>query len=55
MRSHPIFIAFQRRWQLPVYFQLLWKDAVTKLEETLSSRILDPEAMNFSPGESTLT
>ncbi|OAX39994.1 COG complex component [Rhizopogon vinicolor AM-OR11-026] len=50
MRSHPIFIAFQRRWQLPVYFQLLWKEIVTKLEETLLSRILDPEAMNFTPG-----
>lgn len=50
MRSHPVFTAFQRRWQLPVYFQLRWKEVITKLEETLSSRILDPEAPNFTPG-----
>lgn len=50
MRSHPVFTAFQRRWQLSVYFQLRWKETVTKLEETLSSRILDPEAPNFTPG-----
>lgn len=50
MRSHPVFTALQRRWQLPVYFQLRWKEVVTKLEETLSSRILDPEASNFTPG-----
>lgn len=50
MRSHPVFTAFQRRWQLSVYFQLRWKEIITKLEETLSSRILDPEAPNFTPG-----
>ncbi|KAG0704468.1 oligomeric golgi complex component, COG2-domain-containing protein [Suillus ampliporus] len=50
MRSHPVFTAFQRRWQLSVYFQLRWKEVVLKLEETLSSRILDPEAPNFTPG-----
>lgn len=50
MRSHPIFTAFQRRWQLSVYFQLRWKEVITKLEETLSSRTLDPEAPNFTPG-----
>lgn len=50
MRSHPVFTAFQRRWQLSVYFQLRWKEVITKLEETLSSRILDPEAPNFTPG-----
>ncbi|KAG1777689.1 oligomeric golgi complex component, COG2-domain-containing protein [Suillus placidus] len=50
MRSHPVFTAFQRRWQLSVYFQLRWKEVITKVEETLSSRILDPEAPNFTPG-----
>lgn len=50
MRSHPVFTAFQRRWQLSVYFQLRWKEIITKLEEILSSRILDPEASNFTPG-----
>ncbi|KAG2146390.1 oligomeric golgi complex component, COG2-domain-containing protein [Suillus bovinus] len=50
MRSHPVFTAFQRRWQLDVYFQLRWKEVVPKLEETLSSRILDPDAPNFTPG-----
>lgn len=29
----------------------MWKEVVTQLEETLSSRILDPEAINFTPGK----
>lgn len=36
MRSHPVYTAFERRWQLPVYFQLRWKEIVTKLEEPLT-------------------
>ncbi|GJE92723.1 COG complex component [Phanerochaete sordida] len=35
MRSHPVYIAFERRWQLPVYFQMRWKETVTKLEDSL--------------------
>ena len=31
---------FERRWQLPVYFQLQWKDIVTKVEDALESRSL---------------
>ncbi|KAK7685131.1 hypothetical protein QCA50_011494 [Cerrena zonata] len=41
MRSHPIYGAFERRWQLPVYFQLRWKEIVTKLEEALASNTLE--------------
>ncbi|KAF4598583.1 hypothetical protein EYR38_006987 [Pleurotus pulmonarius] len=37
MRSHPVFISFQQRWQLPVYFQMRWKDIVGKLEASLST------------------
>ncbi|KAI0688177.1 COG complex component [Cytidiella melzeri] len=36
MRSHPVYAAFERRWQLPVYFQLRWKEIVGKLEEKLA-------------------
>ncbi|CAL1707275.1 unnamed protein product [Somion occarium] len=36
MRAHPIYNAFERRWQLPVYFQLRWKEIVIKLEESLA-------------------
>uniref|UniRef100_D8QCD3 Conserved oligomeric Golgi complex subunit 2 n=1 Tax=Schizophyllum commune (strain H4-8 / FGSC 9210) TaxID=578458 RepID=D8QCD3_SCHCM len=36
MRKHPVYMNFERRWQLPVYFQLRWKEIVTKLEESLS-------------------
>ncbi|KDQ21263.1 hypothetical protein BOTBODRAFT_197088 [Botryobasidium botryosum FD-172 SS1] len=39
MRAHPSFIAFERRWQLPVYFQLRWKDIVGKLEDVLGGTI----------------
>jgi hypothetical protein len=38
MRLHPIYLAFERRWQLPVYFQLRWKEIVSKVEETLSAK-----------------
>lgn len=37
MRSHLVYTAFERRWQLPVYFQLRWKDIVGKLEDSLSA------------------
>ncbi|PBK74315.1 COG complex component [Armillaria solidipes] len=37
MRAHSVYSAFERRWQLPVYFQMRWKEIVTKLEDSLSS------------------
>lgn len=40
MRSHPIFTSFNKRWQLPVYFQLRWKDIVGKLEDSLSTIVI---------------
>lgn len=36
MRESPEFEAFERRWQLPVYFQLRWKEIVGTLESVLS-------------------
>lgn len=36
MRAHPTYTAFERRWQLPVYFQLRWKEIVTKVEDSLA-------------------
>ena len=36
-----MFTSFERRWQLPVYFQLRWKEIVTKLEDTLVIMKLD--------------
>lgn len=44
MTAHPTFLAFERRWQLPVYFQLRWKDIVTRLEDGLSTSKLEPES-----------
>lgn len=37
MRNHPTYKAFEKRWQLPVYFQLRWKEIVTELEESLAA------------------
>ncbi|KAH7102816.1 COG complex component [Auriculariales sp. MPI-PUGE-AT-0066] len=37
LRAHPSFTGYQKRWQLPVYFQLRWKEIVLKLEDALSS------------------
>ncbi|KAI0785678.1 COG complex component [Abortiporus biennis] len=44
MRTHPVYIAFEKRWQLPIYFQLRFKEIVTKLEEALVSTRLEPNA-----------
>ncbi|KAF7299420.1 Conserved oligomeric Golgi complex subunit 2-like [Mycena indigotica] len=35
MRAHHVYVAFERRWQLPVYFQMRWKEIVGKMEEGL--------------------
>lgn len=44
MRMHNIYTSFERRWQLPVYFQMRWKEIVTKLEEALVSLTIDPSS-----------
>ncbi|PIL35979.1 hypothetical protein GSI_01639 [Ganoderma sinense ZZ0214-1] len=41
MRTHIVFTSFERRWQLPVYFQLRWKEIVAKLEDTLATTKLE--------------
>jgi hypothetical protein len=41
MRAHPVYTAFQKRWQIHTYFQLRWKEIVVKLEEALASTKLD--------------
>ncbi|KAA1473910.1 COG complex component [Dentipellis sp. KUC8613] len=49
MTSHPVFTAFERRWQLPVYFQLRWKEIVTKVEDALATNKLEPNASKGVP------
>ncbi|KZV70663.1 COG complex component [Peniophora sp. CONT] len=44
MVKHPVFTSVERRWQLPVYFQLRWKEIVAPLEETLSATKLEPNS-----------
>ncbi|KAJ7132766.1 COG complex component [Mycena crocata] len=46
MRSHPLYSAFVRRWQLPVYFQMRWKEIVSKVEEALSVPRVEPTAQD---------
>lgn len=36
MQSHPAFKAFEQRWQLPVYFQMRWKEIIRELEHHLT-------------------
>lgn len=50
MRKHIVFTSFERRWQLPVYFQLRWKEIVAKLEEALSTTKLERTATNGAFG-----
>ncbi|KAK4704772.1 conserved oligomeric Golgi complex subunit 2, partial [Phenoliferia sp. Uapishka_3] len=49
LRSHPTYISFLRRFQLPVYFQLRFKEIVTNVE-----RALDSSPSNPGSGESFL-
>ena len=55
MRAHPVYVQFERRWQLPVYFQLRWKEIVTKLEEALATTKLERNkgAYMLSPSPSS--
>ncbi|KAI0058099.1 COG complex component [Artomyces pyxidatus] len=46
MVSHPIYLAFERRWQLPVYFQLRWKEIVSHVEEVLTISKVEPSGSN---------
>lgn len=46
MRSHPVFISFNKRWQLPIYFQLRWKDIAGKLEDTLGNTVISLNLVN---------
>lgn len=39
VRSSETYQAFGKRWQLPIYFQLRWKEIVVALEDVLSSGI----------------
>ncbi|THH20409.1 hypothetical protein EW146_g922 [Bondarzewia mesenterica] len=44
MIAHPVYTAFERRWQLPIYFQLRWKEIVTKLEDSLATTKIEPSS-----------
>ncbi|KAG8213973.1 oligomeric golgi complex component, COG2-domain-containing protein [Butyriboletus roseoflavus] len=47
MRSHSVFASFNKRWQLPIYFQLRWKEIVGKVEDSLSTTHIDPNFSNL--------
>ena len=46
-RAHESYSIFEKRWQLPVYFQLRWKEIVGKLEESLTKIKLE---VSYSKG-----
>jgi len=41
MRSHSVYTAFERD-AAPVYFQLRWKEIVSKLEDALAVTTIEP-------------
>ncbi len=55
MRSHSTYAKFQKRWQLPVYFQLRWKEIIGKLEEALSLTTFDTSGSNGKHGRKELS
>lgn len=42
MRDHDLYHNFDRRWQLPVYFQLRWKEIIVDVEEAFSEVRIEP-------------
>ncbi|KXN92456.1 Conserved oligomeric Golgi complex subunit 2 [Leucoagaricus sp. SymC.cos] len=42
MRGHNLYQEFVRRWQLPVYFQLRWKEIVLDVEEAFNETRIEP-------------
>lgn len=36
VQAHPYWLAFKRRWQLPVYFQMRYREVITRLEADLA-------------------
>jgi hypothetical protein len=42
MREHELYLEFEKRWQLPVYFQLRWKEIAVGVEEVLADVRLEP-------------
>ena len=39
LRNNPQYIAFMKRWQLPVYYQLRFKEIISSLESVLATTI----------------
>lgn len=37
LKQHPTYTAFQKRWQLPVYFQMRYREIVSRLEARLAA------------------
>ncbi|KAH7914152.1 oligomeric golgi complex component, COG2-domain-containing protein [Hygrophoropsis aurantiaca] len=55
MRSHSTYTTFSRRWQLPVYFQLRWKEIVGKLEDSLVTTTIVPVSQSATVKGSFMT
>ncbi|KAG5648483.1 hypothetical protein DXG03_003094 [Asterophora parasitica] len=41
LRAHPVYFAFEQRWQLQVYFQIRWKEIISPLEDSLAVARID--------------
>ncbi|WWC91827.1 uncharacterized protein L201_006774 [Kwoniella dendrophila CBS 6074] len=54
MRESQSFLSFERRWQLPVYYQLRWKEIVGTLENSLSTITTDNKFTSSSTNEEWL-
>ncbi|KAI5119864.1 hypothetical protein M0805_000698 [Coniferiporia weirii] len=55
LRRHPSFQAFERRWQLPIYFQLRWKDIVSSVVEVLESKALSAPVNGLKSKDADVT
>ncbi|KAF5393319.1 hypothetical protein D9757_000644 [Collybiopsis confluens] len=55
MRAHPVYSIFGKRWQLPVYFQMRWKEIVGKVEEALALPLESSRKINVDGMDTLLT
>ncbi|KAJ8416059.1 hypothetical protein AAFF_G00380810 [Aldrovandia affinis] len=48
LRAHPSYLSFQNKWNLPVYFQLRYKEIAGSLESTMSDGLHEaPDGSSF--------
>ncbi|KAG1217453.1 hypothetical protein G6F35_009146 [Rhizopus arrhizus] len=54
LRHHPSYIEFMKKWQLPVYFQLKFREIVVRIEEVLNDKSQSQEESILTGTKATI-